>query len=128
MEASTSSAQVFPVNWGIKYLNRFIFSTTRYTVLDEGKAAKAEAQRVPGISKKESRWNFNSRNFAKKKWRFKDTVSRTPLENYWARHLGLNSLKILKTVGTRREMLAPEISEFQTGFRLIATSWKVARF
>lgn len=60
MEASTSSAQVFPVNWGIKYLNRFIFSTTRYTVSDEGKAAKAEAQRVPGISKKGSRWNFNS--------------------------------------------------------------------
>lgn len=60
MKASTSSAQVFPVNWGIKYLNRFIFSTTRYTVSDEGKAAKAEAQRVPGISKKGSRWNFNS--------------------------------------------------------------------
>lgn len=130
MEASTSSAQVFPVNWGIKYLNRFIFSTTRYTVSDEGKAAKAEAQRVPGISKKGSRWNFNSfpKFRKKKKWRFKDTVSRTPFENYWARHLGLNSLKILKTVGTRREMLAPEISEFQTGFRLIATSWKVARF
>lgn len=68
MEASTSSAQVFPVNWGIKYLNRFIFSTTRYTVSDEGKAAKAEAQRVPGISKKGSRWNFNSfPKFRKKK-------------------------------------------------------------
>lgn len=89
MEASTWSAQVFPVNRGIKYLNRFIFSTTRYTVSDEGKAAKAEVQRVPGIIsiEKRLRWNFNSpaRNLAKKMGTGIQTpgFERAPVENYW---------------------------------------------
>lgn len=101
MEASTSSAQVFPVNWGIKYLNRFIFSTTRYTVSDEGKAAKAEAQRVPGISKKGSRWNSNSPPEISRK---KNGDSKTPIRGRHLKIIKLNSLKILKTVrGTRRE-------------------------
>lgn len=88
MEASTSSAQVFPVNWGIKYLNRFIFSTTRYTVSDEGKAAKAEAQRVPGISKKGSRWNFNSFPKFRKK---KNGDSKTPFRGRHLKIIGLGT-------------------------------------
>lgn len=89
MEASTSSAQVFPVNWGIKYLNRFIFSTTRYTVSDEGKAAKAEAQRVPGISKKGSRWNFNS--FPKFRKKKKNGDSKTPFRGRHLKIIGLGT-------------------------------------